>query len=135
MKRSEVIRLRGIVEKAAVSLDDKTASEAATLFPSLKGDGSLVAHGTRVNWRGTIKRAANNLWDTPENNPDNAPTLWDDLAYKDGYRILTGSIPATNPVQVDECCWYKDKLYKNILGVPSVYLPDEYPTGWELVTI
>ena len=133
MKRSEALKLRSIVEQAAVSLDDKTASEAATLFPSLKGDGSLIAYGTRINWRGMIKRAANNLWDTPENNPDNAPDLWNDIAYKGGYRVLTGAIPATNPVQVDECCWYKDVLYQNILGVPSTYLPDEYPAGWEKV--
>ena len=33
MKRSEALKLRGIVEKAVTSLDDKIASEAATLFP------------------------------------------------------------------------------------------------------
>lgn len=103
------------------------------LFPRLKGDGSLIKAGTHINWRGTIKRAANALWDTVENDPDHAPTLWNDIAYREGLRVLTGPIPATNPVQVDEICWYKDQKWKNISGVPSVYLPDEYPAGWEKV--
>ena len=103
------------------------------LFPRLKGNGELVKAGTHINWYGTIKRAANALWDTVENNPDNAPDLWNDIEYREGLRVLTGPIPATNPVQVDEICWYKDQKWKNISGVPSVYLPDEYPNGWEVV--
>lgn len=112
MKRHEALKLRAIIESAAVSLDDKTASEGAVLFPRLKQDGSLVSAGTRINWNGTIKRAAVDLWDTEENNPDNAPDLWNDLEYREGYRVLTGEIPAANPVQVDEICWYEDVLYK-----------------------
>lgn len=133
MKRSEAIKLRSLIEQAAVSLPDKEASEGAMLFPRLKGDGSLVKAGTRINWGGTIKRAANDLWDTPENDPDHAPTLWNDIEYREGLRVLTGPIPATNPVQVDEICWYQDQRWKNILGVASTYLPDEYPAGWEMV--
>lgn len=133
MKRSEALKLRALIEQASASLPDKEASEGASLFPRLKGDGSLVKVGTRINWHGVIKRAANDLWDTVENDPDHAPALWDDIAYRDGYRVLTGKIPATNPVQPDECCWYKNVLYRNILGVASTYLPDEYPEGWEFV--
>ena len=125
--------LRSLIEKASASLPDKEASEGPDLFPRLKGDGSLVEYGTRINWHGVIKRAANALWDTPENDPDHAPDLWDDIEYREGLRILTGPIPATNPVQVDEICWYKDEKWKNILGVASTYLPDEYPAGWEKV--
>lgn len=134
MKRSEALKLRALIEQAVVSLDDKSASEGASLFPRLKQDGRLVRVGTRINWRGTIKRAANDLWDTVDNDPDHAPDLWDDIEYRDGYRVLTGPISATNPVQPDECCWEQDVLYRNILGVASTYLPSEYPAGWEVVT-
>ena len=42
MTRKEALRLRAIVEQAAASLDDQTASAGAALFPRLKQDGALV---------------------------------------------------------------------------------------------
>ena len=48
MTRNEALRLRAIVEQAAASLDDQTASAGAALFPRLKGNGSLVSAGTRI---------------------------------------------------------------------------------------
>lgn len=35
--------------------------------------------------------AAADLWDTAENNPENVPTLWEDIMYHDGYRIIPRS--------------------------------------------
>ena len=98
MTRNEALRLRAIVEQAAASLDDQTASEGAALFPRLKGDGSLVSAGTRINWNGVIKRVAIDLWDTTENNPDNAPSLWVDIAYREGIRIIPAQFPAMQMV-------------------------------------
>ena len=130
MKRSEAIYLRKIVEQAATSLDDKTASTAATLFPRLKGNGELVKAGTRINWNSVVKKAAVDLWDTEGNNPDNAPTLWEDLDYKDGYRIIPETITVTTAFAKDECGWWGDVLYRSLLD-SNVYTPAEYPAGWE----
>ena len=132
MKRAEVLKLRAIVEQAAVSLDDKTASEAAMLFPKLKQDGALVTVGTRINHNGTIKRAAVDLWDTPENNPDNAPALWEDISYKDGYRIIPETITAGTAFENDECGWWKGTLYRSLISA-NVYTPEQYAAGWEVV--
>ena len=132
MKRAEALKLRAIVEQAAVSLDDKTASEAAMLFPKLKQDGALVTVGTRINHNGTIKRAAVDLWDTPENNPDNAPALWEDISYKDGYRIIPETITAGTAFALDECGWWKGILYRSLIPA-NVYTPEQYAAGWEVV--
>lgn len=132
MKRSEALKLRSIVEQAAVSLDDKTASEAATLFPSLKGDGSLVAYGTRINWHGVIKKAAVDLWDTEANNPDNAPSLWANIDYREGFRIIPETITVTTAFGMDEVGWWKDEKYRSKL-VANVYTPEQYAAGWEKV--
>ena len=132
MTRKEALYLRSIVEKAATSLDDKTASTAATLFPRLKQSGELVSVGTRINWNGTIKKAAADLWDTAENNPDNAPALWEDIKYKDGYRIVPEIITVTTAFSKDEFGWWNNILYKSLLD-NNVYTPAAYPAGWEVV--
>lgn len=131
MNRAEALRLRAIIETAAVSLDDKTASTAPTLFPRLKQDGSLIKAGTRINYNGSIKRAAVDLWDTEANNPDNAPTLWEDILYRDGYRIIPDVITAGTAFALNELGWWGDKLYKSLLSA-NVYTPEQYPNGWEL---
>lgn len=132
MKRSEALRLRTLIEQASASLPDKEASEGAMLFPRLKGDGSLVRAGTRINWFGIVKRAANDLWDTKENDPDNAPVLWEDISYREGIRIIPETITATAAFQKDECGWWEDVLYKSL--IPSnVFTPAQYPAGWEVV--
>lgn len=133
MKRKEALRLRAIVEQAVSSLDDKTASTAGMLFPRLKQDGALVKAGTRINWNGTLKRAAVDLWDTQENNPENAPTLWEDIAYRDGYRIIPATITAGTAFALDECGWWGDTLYRSKIAA-NVYTPEQYSAGWEAVT-
>ena len=125
-------KLRPIIVQASASLDDASASNAAELFPALKQDGSLVSAGTRINWHGTIKRAANDLWDTEANTPDNAPTLWEDIAYKQGYRIIPEAITAGTAFAKDECGWWGDVLYKSLIDA-NVYTPEQYPAGWEVV--
>ena len=132
MTRDEALRLRAIVEQAAASLPDKDASEGAALFPRLKQDGSLVKTGTRINWGGVIKRAAVDLWDTDANNPDNAPTLWEDIAYRKGYRIIPATITAGTAFAQGECGWWGDTLYRSTIA-SNVWTPDAYPAGWEAV--
>ena len=127
----EARTIRTIIETAAASLDDKTASTAPTLFPRLRQDGSLIKAGTRINYNGSIKRAAVDLWDTADNSPDNAPTLWEDIDYKDGYRIIPDVITAGTAFALDELGWWGDKLYKSLLSA-NVYTPEQYPRGWEL---
>lgn len=132
MTRDEALKLRAIVEQSVVSLDDKTASEGTTLFPRLKENGSLIPSGTRINWNGVLKRASVDLWDTTENNPDNAPDLWEDIAYKEGYRIIPETITVGTAFAKDECGWWNDVLYKSLLDA-NVYTPEQYASGWEVV--
>jgi len=132
MTRDEALRLRGIVEIASASLDDKTASEAAALFPRLKGGGQLIKAGTRVNFSGKIKRAAVDLWDTEANDPLSAPALWEDIAYRLGYRIAPDTFTATNAASKGERLWFGELLYESQMD-GNVYTPESYPAGWEKV--
>lgn len=125
-------KLRTYIVQASASLDDASASNAAELFPVLTGDGSLVPVGTRINWHGTIKRAAADLWDTEANTPDNAPALWEDIAYREGYRIIPATITAGTAFAKDECGWWGETLYRSLIAA-NVYTPEAYPAGWEVV--
>lgn len=113
---------------------DAMASEAPHIYPILNDSGELIAAGTRINWNGTIKRAAVDLWDFLENNPENASSLWEDIDYKMGYRIIPQVITIGTAFDIDECGWWGDILYRSKLDT-NVYTPDEYAPGWEIVEI
>lgn len=127
-------KLRPIIEQAAQSLDDKTASEGAELFPALKQDGGLVRAGTRINWNGMLKMAAVDLWDTQESNPDNAPILWQDILYRDGIRIIPSPITVTEKFSQGELGWWKEAVYESLVG-DNVYTPDQHPSNWKPMDI
>jgi hypothetical protein len=129
---SEAMMLRNAIETASSSLDDKIASTVAPLFPKLKQDGSLVRAGTRINWNGIVKKAATDLWDVTGNNPDNAPTLWQDIEYKEGYRIIPEIISVTTAFSLGEYGWWDGILYRSLIDA-NVYNPVTYPAGWEVV--
>ena len=123
--------VRAAMDNAANVLTDADASNSVLLYPTLKGDGSLIKAGTRINWNGTLKRAAVDLWDTAENTPDAATDLWEDIDYKDGYRIIPETITAGLAFSKNEFGWWKGELYKSILDAANVYTPEQYPAGWE----
>ena len=78
-----------------------------------------------------MKRAAVDLWDTEESNPDNAPALWEDINYRDGYRIIPETITVGLMFALDEIGWWGDTLYKS--KIPNnVHTPEQYPSGWAI---
>ena len=132
MTRDEAKRIIDAIVIMREASSDATASITPDIFPKLKYDNSLIKAGTRINWNGIIKRAAIDLWDTEYNNPDNAPTLWEDLEYKDGYRIIPEIITVGTAFALGQRGWWNDKLYESKLA-SNVYNPDQYPDGWLLV--
>ena len=126
LERARALR-KNIIASSA-SLEDKVASETPELFGRLNENGDLIKAGTRVNWKSLLKRAAVDLWDTKENNPDNAPALWEDIAYKEGYRIIPETITAGTAFNKDELGWWEDTLYKSILD-NNVWTPEANPSG------
>lgn len=130
LERARMLRKNIIVSSA--TLEDKVASETPELFARLNQNGELIKVGTRINWNGVLKRASVDLYDTLENNPDNAPTLWEDIEYKEGYRIIPQTITVGTAFSKDELGWWKDTLYKSLLD-NNVWTPEQYPSGWEIV--
>ena len=131
MKQARAIRAAMI--EAAPALSDQTASTIPMMFSGMKYDGSLVSVGTRINWNGVLKRAAVDLWDTEANNPDNAPTLWEDILYKEGYRMIPETITVGTAFSLGEIGWWGDELYESTINA-NVWTPAQYPAGWNIYT-
>lgn len=112
-------------------LDDAQASTVPTLYPEMQYGGELIQNGTRINWNGQLKRAAVDLWDTEQNNPDNAPALWENINYREGYRIIPNPITQGLRFSKGEIGWWGDTLYRSLLD-DNVYTPEQYAAGWEV---
>lgn len=125
--------LRGLIEEAVQSLGDEKASKAPTLFPRLKQDGGLVRAGTRICYKGEVRKAAVDLWDTADNSPDKAADLWETLDYKDGYRIIPSTITVTGAFAKGERGWWNGVLYEST-AENNVYTPEQYAAYWTEVT-
>ena len=123
--------LHTVIVAGCALVDDKTASIAPKLYGGMNYDGSLIEHGTRINWGGKLKRAAVDLWDREENNPDNAPTLWEDIHYREGIRIIPEVITATLKFSEGELGWWGEEIYKSLVD-SNVYTPAQYAPNWEI---
>ena len=119
------------IKAASGMLSDADASKVAELYLPMRYDGQLIKYGTRIKWNGVLKRAAVDLWDTEANNPDNTPTLWENLNYIDGYRIIPEVITAGLAFALGEMGWWNGALYKSKIAA-NVYTPTAYPAGWEV---
>ena len=120
---------RKAIIQAMVSVDDKTASLTPELLPQMSYNGELISFGTRINWKGAVKKAAVDLWDTEENNPDNALDIWEDIEYREGYRIIPEEITFVKQFAQGERGWWKDELYESLVS-GNVYTPEQYARNW-----
>jgi hypothetical protein len=128
------LELRRVMNQAGEMLTDAQASEVAAIYPVLMEDGSLIKAGTRINWEGKLMRAASDLWDRPENNPDNAPALWEEINYREGYRVIPETITAGTAFAKGERGWWGDVLYESVFDGQNVWTPEAYPGGWAVVS-
>ena len=123
---------RELILKAMENLDDQDASRVPEFYTTLKYNGALVPFGTRINWNGVLKKVVVDIWDTEENNPDNSPSLWVDIEYKDGIRIIPETITVSTAFAKDELGWWGDILYKSLVDY-NVYNPSQYAANWIVV--
>ncbi len=134
MTREEAEKFIEAVKAVRENTDDKNASRGVALYPTLKADNTLIKAGTRINFGGELFKAAVDLWDTEANNPENAPTLWEEIQYHEGIRIIPEVITAAGAFALGELGYFKTdgKTYKSLIEA-NVYTPATYPQGWEEV--
>ena len=134
MTREEAEKFIEAIKAVRENTDDKNASRGVALYPTLKADNSLIKAGTRINHGGVLYKAAVDLWDREENAPENAPTLWEEIQYHEGIRIIPEVITAAGAFALGELGYWKadGKTYKSLIEA-NVYTPAAYPAGWEVI--
>lgn len=136
---SEILRLDMRQRVNSLTIDNQTAGRMIDYFPTMKevcAEGALIPAKTRIRddkddsiiWRSNV-----DLWNTTENSPTNAPTLWDKIAYHDGIRIIPDVIPATLAWMNGELGWRDGHVYKSGMD-GNVYLPGTVGAPWEQLT-
>lgn len=128
--RDILIRISA-ANKMKETATDADASQFTALYPALKGDGSLVKAGTRINRGGKLYRARVDVWDSADYTPENAPSLWEEILYRKGYRIIT-KITAEFPFMRGDRGWYNDDLYESLID-NNVWTPTDYAVGWKRI--
>lgn len=136
---AEILRLDMRQRVNSLTIDNQTAGRMIDYFPTrfeFCAEGALIPAKTRVrddNDASVIWRSNVDLWNTDENSPENAPTLWDKIAYHNGIRIIPDTITATLAWKLNELGWRDGHVYKSGMD-GNVYLPGTQGAPWEPLT-
>ena len=130
MKRSELFKLRELIEKSSASLSDEEAVEAPALFPSWEV-GVSYAVGNRVVYEGILYKVVQAHTSQSDWTPDKTPALYVEIA-KPGeipvWKQPTGAHDAYNTGDKVHYPTADDPVYVSTIDA-NVYAPDVY--GWE----
>lgn len=134
MKRSELYKIRSMIEKAAVSLADDDAIVAPELFPAW-AVSVAYAVDERIRYGEKLYRCVQAHTSQADWKPDSTPALWTEVA-KPGeipvWKQPTGSQDAYN---TGDKVWYPDvntTVYESVID-NNVWSPSDYPQGWKVV--
>ena len=131
MKRSELYKIRSMIEKAAVSLGDDDAIEAPELFPAW-AVGVAYAVDDRIRFNDKLYKVVQAHTSQADWEPDKTPALYTEVA-KPGeipvWKQPTGAQDAYNKGDKVHYPGKNDPVYTSTID-SNVWAPDEYPQGW-----
>ena len=124
MKRSEVLKLRAIIETAAQTLPAETALEAVCLYPAwMNGKEYAADYKARHNgvlYRCLTAHTAQETWA-----PDVSPSLWAKVLVEGGKILLWQQPNSTNAYSKGDKVTHKDTTWvsdvDNNVWEPGVY--------------
>lgn len=132
MKIAEAIRLRGIVEQAAQSLDDAAALQAVCLHPHWAA-GQAYAAGYKVQHGGALYKCLQGHTAQADWTPDAAPSLWAKVLIPDETVVPEWEQPdSTNPYMIGDRVIHNGKTWVSDID-NNVWEPGVY--GWTEASI
>ena len=134
MKRSELYKIREMIEKASASLPDADAIEAAELFPAW-AIGVAYSVGERVQYDGKLYKVVQAHTSQVDWTPPTVPALFTEVA-KPGeipvWKQPTGAQDAYNKGDKVHYPTADDPVYESLIDA-NVWSPNDYPQGWKVV--
>ena len=131
MTREKALALRGLIEKAAVSLTDDDALSGVELFPAWTV-GKAYAVDERIRCGEKLYRCLQQHTSQADWTPDATPALWTEVA-KPGeipiWKQPTGAQDAYNKGDRVHYPTKDDPVYESLIDA-NVYSPEAYPAGW-----
>lgn len=132
-------QLRRAIQMSVRSLNDEEAMEVATVFPqyevgkAYKVDDIFI-YGENAVGDPQLYRVVQAHTSAKEWIPSEAASLYSPIGLtEEGHPIWSRPTGAHDAYNIGDVVDYNGTLYKSLID-GNTYSPDEYPTGWELVT-
>lgn len=130
MKRSELLKLRALIEKAAASLSDSDALDGVELFP-VWATGVEYEADYRVRYNGALYRCLQTHTSQDAWNPIDAASLWAKVLIPDPGVIPEWEQPsATNPYMKGDKVKHNGSTWESDID-NNVWEPGVY--GWTVI--
>lgn len=134
MKRSELFKIREMIEKASASLPDADAIEAAELFPAW-AIGVAYSVGERVQYDGKLYKVVQAHTSQADWTPPTVPALFTEVAKPGEIPVWKQPTGAQDAYNKGDKVWYPDvntTVYESVID-SNVWSPNDYPQGWKVV--
>ena len=130
--REKALKIRALIEKAAVSLSDADALDGVMLFEKWSGDSKQYTDGQRLQYEGILYTVLQAHTSQPTWTPADAPSLFAKVLITDPAVVPEWEQPdSTNPYQVGDKVTHNGKTW--VCNTPNnVWEPGVY--GWDEVT-
>lgn len=132
MLRSEALKYRKHIEAAAQSLNDESALEVMTLYPTWNGNGVNYTADFKVRHEGILYKVLMDHISQPDWTPVAAPSLFAKVLIEDPDVIYAWEQPdSTNPYMAGDKVSHNNKTWVSDVD-NNVWEPGVY--GWSELT-
>lgn len=134
MKRSELLKLRELIEKASASLDDSDALDAPALFPAW-ASGKAYALNDRVRYGEKLFKCVQAHTSQSDWTPDATPALWTEVAKPGEIPVWRQPTGAQDAYMTGDKVWYPavdTTVYESLID-NNTWSPEAYPLGWQAI--
>ena len=124
-------KLRPLIEKAAMFLDDEDALEAIQLFPHWSSENVGYFIDDKVQYNDVLYKCIQAHISQENWTPDAAPSLWAKVLIPNENVIPEWEQPgSTNGYMIGDKVRYNDKVYESTIN-NNIWSPEAYPAGWK----